>query len=91
MTIYSLATSTYNGSEINVDLFATKAEAYGALARLIFASPNEVTRLKALLSLVAQDPSVGRETIDAFGAELDATEWIGVVQQQVYPDAPAAG
>lgn len=88
MTLYSLATETYSGSEINVDLFATRRDAYEALARLILPTPSQAARLNSLLKLIEKDPLVEYDTAKAFEVEMEATEWIGVVQHQYLPDTP---
>jgi hypothetical protein len=86
VTLYSLATETYEGSEINVDLFPTEMAAYESLARLIFAEPEFETRLNALLTRLRNDGRVvGYGTIAAFRDELDETRWVGVVQSHDYP------
>jgi hypothetical protein len=88
MTIYTLATETYDGSEINVDLYVAESDAYEALAWLILGEPNQESRLNCLLDRLRRDGTViSRETIEAFRLELDATRWIGVVQRQ-YPPWP---
>ena len=86
MTLYTLATQTYDGSEINVDLYATEQQAYEALARLILPAPNQQARLIALLDRLPEDGrAVEPDTMEAFRVELDAAEWMGVVQRQVPP------